>query len=965
MNVSIVSPRRKEYCDEEVIESPTTPSSTPLMPSSSFPSPSSQEQVPILLEFDESSFDEISPRRKGSRKGRLYSVSRYTTSCIAFIALIILSYIFITKEFTNVHIKSSLSRLRKKADPAIDITDNEPKSSPSPSVHKTHPPSSNLSSKSIIKPSASSSAQASPHPSSRPTVKPSAKPIVAPHSTSQDQNSTEEMMMEIVVENNDSVKFEDNTNKAIKVNNENKEKKKKNLVIHVGPQKTGSTTLQEAWTKPYGLISESLIDDNYYYHYINAYQGFFDCDLGKFGGYHNCTAASKLKDIIKNAVNSGKNLLLSDENLDDQFPAALRDVIDENEWDVTIIVVYRRIHQWLTSWYNQINKTTNKDSKGNVLLNDNDIPYRVEHTNWPDEGGQHIPSFTTWYKEFTRYWDHSELVSKHRSISFMNAYRPYFNNIVVHNMHQDGDLVTNFMCDSVPDAIHCCNRMKNLGQASRDNMSINLDYDILAVKARENGFITNSFLSRKEVVFAIENFIESTGKLIPRTCDKNMINEIQRWLFDSEEAMFNESLSDQRAQDLEETFESYVEKGKLCDADFDQVFSDIQWLNFFKNLDHRPHLVIHVGPQKTGSTTLQHVWAAPEELGNVLRQDNFLYEYINIHRGTFDCDINGDNYSNCKASNKLKQILAKASEDRKHILVSDENLNERYARALRDAIDDRKFRVKIIVVYRRIHEWLPSWYSQLNKNTVMDSNGNLLQDENGLAYSEPHTHWPSEGGLRIPNFSDWYQHFVRQFAPHDLGPNHPSVHFMNVYKLLFDRVTIYDMNQEGDLVTNFMCQMIPEAKRTCNHLKQGMTLPLSNPSVNVEHDILSVQAYENGLIDKKLTRSMVVSEVTKYVKESGKVLSRRCDNGLIDQIRGWLLDSEKIMFPDKWSSDSRDALEETFGSFSSTGKLCDIDVENILSDDYWIRFFSSLGKSRSLLKSQDWLKSFMSYFENY
>ena len=110
---------------------------------------------------------------------------------------------------------------------------------------------------------------------------------------------------------------------------------------------------------------------------------------------------------------------------------------------------------------------------------------------------------------------------------------------------------------------------------------------------------------------------------------------------------------------------------------------------------------------------------------------------------------------------------------------------------------------------------------------------------------------------------------------------------------------------------------------------------------------------------------MVVTEVTKYVKESGKTLPRRCEIGIIDQIRDWLLDSEKAMLPDKWSPDNRDALEKTFNSYYPNGKLCDVDIEKVLSSNDWVEFFSSLGRSRSLLENQDWLKPFISYFENY
>ena len=189
--------------------------------------------------------------------------------------------------------------------------------------------------------------------------------------------------------------------------------KKPRLFLHVGPQKTGSSTLQSTLEKLSDL-TDRLKDDNLYYRHIMPEAEDFDCELGQWGGYHNCKASDKLKDLIRKARDEGNNLLLTDENLGKDFSTGLRDAIDDNDWDVTVVVMYRRIHEWLISWYNQINKTTNKDPKGNVLYNEEGIPYRTEHTTWPDEGGEHIPSFSSWYEEYTRYWKPAELVNNHQ-----------------------------------------------------------------------------------------------------------------------------------------------------------------------------------------------------------------------------------------------------------------------------------------------------------------------------------------------------------------------------------------------------------------------------------------------------------------------------------------------------------------------------------------------------------------------
>jgi hypothetical protein len=785
----------------------------------------------------------------------------------------------------------------------------------------------------VLSPRASPSSSSTFHPTLRPS--PSARAVTKSPSLYPTPKAIEKI---VVADNID-------TTNTVQV-----QKTKQNLVLHIGPQKTGSTTLQDAWTEPFGMLSQSLWQDHYRYRFIHPSSGFFNCDVGEHGGYMNCEASPKLKGLIQTAKNDGQNLLLSDENLDERFPETLRDVIDDNDWDVTVIVVYRRIHQWLHSWYDQINKTTNKDAKGNILLDRNGHPYRTEHTLWPDEGGVPIPSFFSWYKEYTQYWDSSELVSKHRSIAFMNDYKPYFKNIVVHNMHQDGDLMTNFMCDSVPDAHHSCNLLKSLTKGlQRDNQSVSLDYDILAVTARENSILMTTF-KRQYVGSRIETFVKELNKQIPRVCDVDVVDEIRNWLLDSEQVMFSETWSEEQASDLNLSFDSYLESEKICDIDFDRVFADEEWLDFFRSLDNRPHLVLHVGPQKTGSTTLQEVWSAPKELRNVMEEDNFDYYFINPHRGMFDCDLNGDRWTNCKVSETLLQILTNASVEKKNLLLSDENLDHRFAGALREAISDKLFRVKVVLVYRRIHTWLPSWYSQINKTANVDSKGNLLRNENGPPVRLPHTKWPSEGGVHVPNFSVWYKEFVSHFDSSDLVSNHPSIFFKNAYEPYFNHIEVYDMGQDGDLVTNFMCQMVPEASKTCHRLKEGtIYLPLSNPSVDVEHDILSVQAYEHGLVDinRGLSRSEVVEEVRKHLEnhKSSITLPRKCDNGAMrDQIHDWLLDSEKAMFPEAWSPSVSEDLENQYNDYYyGKGNLCDVDIEAVMSDEKWIEFFASLG----------------------
>jgi hypothetical protein len=333
-----------------------------------------------------------------------------------------------------------------------------------------------------------------------------------------------------------------------------------------------------------GSTYSKLGNDNLYYRHITPEEGDFDCEIGPWGGFINCKASNKLLSLLADAKNSGKNLILTDENLGDRFVQPLRDAIDDNDWNVTVIVVYRRIHEWLVSWYNQINKTTNLDSNGKILIDNRGNPYREEHKHWPSEGGVHIPDFTTWYKEYTQYWKTSELVSKHRSVEYYELYKSKFNNIYVHNMHEGSDLVYKFFCDIITDARDSCQKLKNNEvELPKVNPSVNLDHDILAVYAYDQGLVDTT-LSRQEVRAAVTAFVKSSGKIIPRACDNYITDEIHDWLLESEKLMLADTWSSAKADELHQLFESYVLKGKLCNVDSEAILHDEDWLRFFRSL---------------------------------------------------------------------------------------------------------------------------------------------------------------------------------------------------------------------------------------------------------------------------------------------------------------------------------------------------------------------------------------------
>ncbi|MGK3740963.1 MAG: hypothetical protein ACI8RD_012111 [Bacillariaceae sp.] len=722
--------------------------------------------------------------------------------------------------------------------------------------------------------------------------------------------------------------------------------KKPHLFLHVGPQKTASSTLQSTLDKLSSLTHE-LKDDNFYYMHIAPEAGDFDCETDHWGGFHNCKASDKLKSLIRKTRDEGKNLLLTDENLDENFVKGLRDAIDDDDWNVTVIVMYRRIHEWLLSWYNQINKTTNIDSKGDVLFNDEGVPYRTEHKHWPDHGGIRVPNFSTWYKEYTRYWKPTELVDMHRSIKFYNLYNESFKNDVrLYNMHNEGDLVTDFICNIIG-ATNACKKYQNnleVYEIKENNSSIDLDHDIVAVHAYEQGHIDKT-LTRTGVSEAVTTYIKESGKIIPRKCEPEVTDQIRNWLVDSEKVMSgDQNWSKIKEDELLQVYESYTTKGKLCDVDKDAILLDQDWLHFFHSLKgrERRNIVLHVGP--VGADTIYETLTTIPRHVEGLQKDNYTVVNIDIHGDHhFDCTQRESSLPNCVASPKLKSMISSLEETEKNVIISNDNLDERFVEAFKNAIDGTKWKIKIVVGYIRLNQLLLMMYENEYNYENLDPNGHFMIGQNNNPNRIKHSSWPDEGGVRIPGFNDWFNAFSQESEVSKI--EHISMHLRDRYISSFDEVNFYPYHELADLEKNFVCKIVPGAIQTCESAKNSEKNTNEVSSLSTEYtdgDILAVNAYEKGLIKKGLDREHVADAIRNRLRSTGKNLARVCVSEVTKKLYDWMIDSEKSMLGSRWSSKRIAGINIDFQSFLESGKLCALDVEKELQNESWIAFFRSL-----------------------
>ncbi len=182
----------------------------------------------------------------------------------------------------------------------------------------------------------------------------------------------------------------------------------------------------------------------------------------------------------------------------------------------------------------------------------------------------------------------------------------------------------------------------------------------------------------------------------------------------------------------------------------------------------------------------------------------------------------------------------------------------------------KDWRVKIVISYRRYHEWLGSLINQHFKMTY-------------LHFTNPDAkaiNWPDAGGWTIPEIPEmWTNNFTPKYDYFESFFNE-NVSPLNAYEKwskYFD-VSIYDMYEEGDSSKNFVCNHLPGAKHTCStkHFSlENMTNPeelllVKNPAVGLHYDMLAVGAYNRGWIKPSIKREEARDAVECHLRKLNK-----------------------------------------------------------------------------------------------
>ena len=392
----------------------------------------------------------------------------------------------------------------------------------------------------------------------------------------------------------------------------------KNAVVHIGPHKTGSTTIQE-YSK---LLSEHLLEDGYdmpwSHEFANRTQShgpsnqvniatcfiknpehrekkFFPC-------YTDLLEAGK---SIGHSFNH--SILLSAEtfdNLVEDEVASLYDYLHPTWDNVTIVAVYRRFYDWLSSFHREVSKNhmttwltqdlwfkfqqNSSEHLGRSLLDDfkDIIPLQGEVKGDVDK------PFSL--EEYILY--------------AIPRYKKYFDNVAIINIHDKSvDSTESFFCDMMPHAPKTCHAFRQKvakdGTTRQENKSSkDIVYKELAYAAHRRGIFHIKAKQHLNVtVTAMQHYQEKVLNLsvedFPRKCLPQEILVAIWDISEQAEKEFGLISNNQKPEgngrsgeedpiaDMKADFEQ-KSKSDLCEVDFDEVLRTDTWRVFFEK--HAP-----------------------------------------------------------------------------------------------------------------------------------------------------------------------------------------------------------------------------------------------------------------------------------------------------------------------------------------------------------------------------------------
>lgn len=398
--------------------------------------------------------------------------------------------------------------------------------------------------------------------------------------------------------------------------------------------------------------------------------------------------------------------------------------------------------------------------------------------------------------------------------------------------------------------------------------------------------------------------------------------------------------------------------------------------NTSNNKLYKPLFVIHIGPVKTGTTTLQCALQSLSQ--DLLSLDKFVVAETESCRPDTPSTLSNLTYTKGGVATYDNVLLGKAfapgclgqwsqnvtgmpacwidsyerfarqhAQQNHSIIISNEILSQVTSKVPVEFVYDlveslHDFQVKIVVTYRPWFEWVAS-----------------LQDQTTKGFLEKYRDWPGHGNTRARKLESLQHYIGRQLSnrrrQHLPAQSFPFVDdaiqiFQNDSRI---QLEILDIREKGDLITNFVCEALSGATNTCNKLKSGNSKHHDdkNKAENRQwYDMLAVEAYEKGLVSSR-SRLHVFKRIRDFqetrLNKSSTDFAKACPSEtFLKRIWRETLRRQKNIRPKQQHGHIQRKLRITFDKAVQSEKFCTINATAVLEDQQWINFFERLGGRR-------------------
>ena len=360
--------------------------------------------------------------------------------------------------------------------------------------------------------------------------------------------------------------------------------------------------------------------------------------------------------------------------------------------------------------------------------------------------------------------------------------------------------------------------------------------------------------------------------------------------------------------------------------------------------DSKTTALIHMGPHKTGSSSLQIL---TETFMNELKEDGYHLPFDWAKNYTKVGWNNQVHFASCflqdnpyagpvkityPCNPELLHAATEIGAEGKSMLVSTESFahtKDKGQKILAAYLKDFD-QVVVVLFYRRYFEWLTSLINEQWKTrkfgdefefkwetSIVDQIQTMMIDENLI-------------------FREYF------------GGTHDVYVLNGMLRKHFENVEVVNMHNEKDNNEEFFCEVLPNANRTCEAAKGRAKEIAANPSKDLIWGDLAYKATKQGMV--QIQNDQQMTQVTNAVQNHQlKTLGLTRDNlpltcpssEALDHLLSVSLMMEESFFPEFYESPlGEESLRASFKKYSEI-KSCTINADEALRDAVWIDFFKN------------------------